>query len=631
MNKIKVLAPDQAQKIAAGEVIERPVNVVKEIIENSIDAGASQISLYIEKAGKQLIRVVDNGCGMSVTDAKSCFLSHATSKITRLEELESIDSYGFRGEALASISAISKIKLITRLNQEDITVGTQIEYEDSRLISEQSVACNSGTDLQICDLFYNIPVRKKFLKQDETEFNQVQALFHAFCLSHTQIHFRLYNEGKLILNAPPVNKIQDRATQIWDHNFSQNLLELNSASQDSSNNNSQSWIQITGCISNHNFWRYGRTHIFFFVNNRWVKNSELGKGLLKGYLNVLPPDKFPAAFVFINIDKTLVDINCHPKKEEVRFLKPLTIQSILQELVKSTLTQSLSKQIMPNSMAQDFANPKTGYEFSANTAHFSNKALEPGVINKNVFTPMPEFVFEPRLRQTNLPVYGQASQTQLPAQQQPVHGMPVQTASTQSVTVQPETQTYKIIGQLFKTYILIENENNFVIIDQHAAHERVIYENLLKNFELKHGTKLLFREFLTLAESQIKSLLECKYFFSDQGIEFEVIGKNDIIIKTSPPKISKTSLKELFMQAIEFIQENEKLDQELFRKKLNEHMHSQIACKSAVKAGDELTIAQMQQLIDDLNKCENRIICVHGRPTTWIISKFDVEKNFKRR
>ncbi|MFH1254710.1 MAG: DNA mismatch repair endonuclease MutL [bacterium] len=678
MNKIKVLSPDQAQKIAAGEVIERPVNVVKEVIENSIDAGATQVSLYIEKAGKQLIRVVDNGCGMSVPDAKNCFLSHATSKISNIDELESIESYGFRGEALASISAISKIKLITRpaichpamsaiaesegreldsgsiLPQENASLGVEIEYENSRLISEKAIACNFGTDLQIHDLFYNIPVRKKFLKQDETEWNQVQTLFYAFCLSHTKIHFRLYNDGKLVLNAPPVSSIQDRTTQIWDHNFSQNLIELSDESKHDELQRDASrilphkdlvpsWIKFSGCISNHNFWRYGRTHIFFFVNNRWVKNPELSKGLLKGYLNVLPYDKFPAAFIFIDIDKTLVDVNCHPKKEEVRFLKPVTVQNILQEIVKNTLAQNLSKQIAPGFMGQNFASQDIGNQNSTqNIVHehvaensqaqvcggqpsfsplhnifvstlFCHSELDSGSMDQ-ISTSNPHL--EPTQRQTNLPVYGQSSVT-------------VNVSQTQAV--QPESQVYKIIGQLFKTYILIENKDNFVMIDQHAAHERIIYENLLNNFEHKQGTRLLFPEILTLTTEQITSLLECKDFFSEQGIDFEVIGKNDITIKTSPPKISKTSLKELFMQAIEFIQENEKFDKEIFRKKLNEHMHSQISCKSAVKAGDELTFAQMHQLVDDLNKCENRIICVHGRPTTWVISKFEVEKNFKRR
>lgn len=662
MNKIKVLSPEQAQKIAAGEVIERPVNVVKEAIENSIDAGATQISLYIEKAGKQLIRVVDNGCGMSVLDAKNCFLSHATSKISNIDELETINSYGFRGEALASISAISKVKLITRLNQENASLGVEIEYENSRLISEKAIACNFGTDLQIHDLFYNIPVRKKFLKQDETEWNQVQTLFYAFCLSHTKIHFRLYNDGKLVLNAPPVSSIQDRTTQIWDHNFSQNLIELSDESKhdESKIDASQElfqrdvlppWIKLSGCISNHNFWRYGRTHIFFFVNNRWVKNPELSKGLLKGYLNVLPYDKFPAAFIFIDIDKTLVDVNCHPKKEEVRFLKPVTVQNLLQEIVKSTLAQNLSKQITPsftsqhhdnqklenqNIMGQNFGHDNetelsqvqalerlTSFKHVPTTvfaeALREGRELDSGSINQNqytnIFFPSAEPISEPTQRQTNLPVYGQA------------FGV-VNAYQTQANS---ETQSYKIIGQLFKTYILIENKDNFVMIDQHAAHERIIYENLLKNFEHKQGTRLLFPEILTLNSEQIESLLECKDFFSEQGIDFEVIGKNDITIKTSPPKISKTSLKELFIEVIEFIKENEKFDKEIFRKKLNEHMHSQISCKSAVKAGDDLTLVQMQQLIDDLNKCENRIICVHGRPTTWVISKFDIEKNFKRR
>lgn len=625
MNKIKVLPPDQAQKIAAGEVIERPVNIVKELIENSIDAEATQISLHIEQAGKNLIRIVDNGCGMSEDDAKVCFLSHATSKISKLEELEGIDSYGFRGEALASISAISKVKLITRLSQENITSGIQIEYEEGKIVSDMTVACNPGTDIQIHELFYNIPVRKKFLKQDETEWNQIQILFQAFCLSHEQIHFKLYNDGKLVLNAPPVNRIHDRVMQIWDHNFSQNLLEIK--------DHSQSWIKIDGCISNHNFWRYNRNNIFFFVNKRWVKNSELSKGLLKGYLNVLPHDKFPAAFIFIDVDKTTVDINCHPKKEEVRFLKPLTVQNIVQTAVKNTLTQNLTKNIKPSFSNQDFANKDITSQalVHENITTNSNIPFFNEILNfkskQHFFEPILEPNLEPTQRQTNLPVYGYTNHEHT----RKTSSDTITLKESGQENIQQAVQSYKIIGQLFKTYILIENKDNFVIIDQHAAHERVIYESLLKNFEYKQGTKLLFPEFLNLTESQIKSLVEFKDFFIEQGIDFEVIGKNDITIKTSPPKISKTSLADLFMQAIEFIQENEMLDKELFRKKLNEHMHSQISCKSAVKAGDELTLLEMQKLIDDLNKCENRIICVHGRPTTWIINKFDVEKNFKRK
>lgn len=606
MSKIKILSLDQAQKIAAGEVVERPVNVVKELVENSIDAGASQISIYIEKAGKKLIRVVDNGCGMSCQDARICFLSHATSKISKLEELEFINSFGFRGEALASICAISKIKLITKLNQEENQTGVQIEYEDGKLFSEKAVSCNSGTDIQVTDLFYNVPVRKKFLKQDETEWNQIQMLFQAFCLSHIKIHFKLFNDGRFFVNTPSVKSIQDRVTQIWGHNFSQNLLDLQYSSQD--------WIKIGGCISNHNFWRYGRSNIFFFVNNRWVKNIELSKALLKGYLNVLPPDKFPAAFVFIDIDKMLVDINCHPRKEEVRFLKPVTVQSILQELVKKTLAQNLSKQILPQQQITHVTDSFGSTPVVSNDG--ADKTIS-DLTSKVAFEHKQNFfgLMESSKIDTDSECRKELSSVSIPILAENVSAC----------------KNYKVMGQLFNTYILLENENNFTMIDQHAAHERIVYERLMKNFECIEGVELLFSEFLSLNESQIKLLLENKDFFIKQGINFEVIGKNDIIIKTSPPKISKTSLKELFIQVIDFIQENDSFDQELFHKRLNEHMISQIACKSAIKAGDELTMVQIQQLINDLDKCENRFICIHGRPTAWILSKMEIEKNFKRR
>jgi DNA mismatch repair protein MutL len=266
MDKIKILLPHEAQKIAAGEVIERPANIVKELMENALDAGATQIIIYIEKAGKDLIRLIDNGCGMSANDAHHCFLPHATSKITSLNDLEHIATFGFRGEALASIAAVSTITLQTKLT--DTQLGTVVTYSQGTCIQQEACACPQGTDINIKNLFDHIPVRKKFLKQDTTEWHAIQTLIYAFCLSHPSITCKLYHDGKLMLNAPSIAHAHDRASQLWDVNFAQNLIPLKQSEQ-----HPLYHFNIQGFISKHMFWRYGRDAFFFFVNQRWIKNQ----------------------------------------------------------------------------------------------------------------------------------------------------------------------------------------------------------------------------------------------------------------------------------------------------------------------------------------------------------------------
>lgn len=596
--KIKVLPQQEALKIAAGEVIERPAHVVKELVENALDAGATSVSVYIQKAGKELIRIIDNGCGMVSQDAHMCFLPHATSKISCMDEVERVASYGFRGEALASIAAISNVTLITKPNDSpDDALGVSITYKGGGVEQEVALACPVGTDIQIHDLFFNTPVRKKFLKQDETEWNAIQNIVYAFCFSHSHVHFKLYHDNKLMLNAPPVTTAKDRALQVWEPNIAQNLIPLHS-DEDLANA-----LRINGYISHHNFWRYGRQNIYFFVNNRWVRNTELSKAVMKGYANVLPPDRFPAAIIFVTIDFQALDINVHPKKEEVRFSKPLVVQTELMNCIKSTLEKHVSSVI-------------------------GEKKLEQGVS-----IDLPQQFFEPLLSQP----YVRAPQNDTPHWANSFSSEPFDKQSLyQKATTLPvisnevDIQDFKVIGQMFNTYIILEKADSVVFIDQHAAHERILYERYKKNFDIQHGTALLFPESFTVSPVAIQGLLRCKDFFERQGIAIDVLGADQIVVRSAPPMLKGTSLKELISQAASFIMEHESLEQSLFAQKINEHIHAQIACKSAVKAGDILTMLQMHQLIADLGQTPNRFICVHGRPTTWSIPKMDLEKKFKR-
>lgn len=636
MNKIRILPPHEALKIAAGEVVERPANIVKELLENALDAGATTISLYLEKAGKELIRIVDNGCGMSPEDARLCFVPHATSKITSLDDLETIATFGFRGEALASIAAVSKVTLITRLSTETDLLGTRIAYTAGSILQEETVACPQGTDITIADLFYTTPVRKKFLKQDATELNQITALVNAFCLSNHHVHFKLFHDDKIIINAPAVTNVKDRCAQLWDYTLSEKLLDFTPIQP-----HPDYLFTMTGYISQPTYYRYGRDQIFLFVNNRWIKNSELTKALIKGYLQVLPQGRFPAGIIFINIDISRVDINVHPKKEEVRFIRPGIVEQQLAASVQQTLEQHTTSMLSfvktQESRKPFFLSPSGGYgkqdlgttqgnsvnqgyqnqELSTYTSRQASP-IEIGYIQARQSTTFSNSSF--RLEKTfHQPTFDTTFFENLNVQQ------------TDFVTISSDELDGTIIGQLFATYILIEHRNELIMIDQHAAHERILYEESMEKFEHKEGVAMLFPEIITLPSGHIELILKEQDFFDHQGIKLERIGERELVIKTSPPRLNNQSIKELIEYAAVFIEEHEHLEQEIFRKELNEHIHSHMACKAAVKAGDVLSLKEMRDLITNLAKTNKRFICVHGRPTIWKIDRFSIEKNFKRR
>jgi DNA mismatch repair protein MutL len=618
MAKIHLLPQHEALKIAAGEVIERPAHAVKELLENAIDAQSTVITLYIEKAGKQLIRIVDNGCGMSAEDAHVCFLPHATSKLTTIEDLETIATFGFRGEALASIAAISSVTLFTKEhNKAPDELGIKIDYAQSMLKNVEPVACAQGTDIAIRDLFSNTPVRKKFLKQDETEWNAIQTTVYAYALSYPHLAIKLYHDNKLILNAPAVQSVRSRAMQLWDPSLGQQLVPLLDDAALTGEIESPSF-KITGFISGHQFWRYNRSHIHFFVNNRWVRNNDLSKALLRGYLNVLPPDRFPAAFIFISIQSHHIDVNIHPKKEEIKFSRPGVVQGALALLVKKTLEDATSKtlgmHLAPIALQASPANDSI-----STSENISQTPTAPSIDALFEFDLPPGLLGQQKsLRPTY--TYAAPQVSVVP----PTH--------TQTTTLPPAAlaKHHHIIGQLFKTYILVEQDDALVMIDQHAAHERILYEKLQKQFEPGQGTTLIFPEVVALGPDGVQKILEQAAFFEKQGIAIEAMGTHEIVVRSVPPTLKGPSLTELLHEAIKFIDEHQKIDRSLFGLKFNEYVHGQMACKSAVKAGDALTIQQMQQLLNDLHVCENRFICVHGRPTLWTLKQDQLEKHFQR-
>lgn len=625
MPKIHRLEAHEAQKIAAGEVVERPANVVKELMENAIDAGATQITVYIKDGGKKLIRVVDNGCGMGREDARLCFEHHATSKLTTVDQLNSIATFGFRGEALSSIASVSKTTLITK--EPTAHEGIKLELEHGAVLDESITAANQGTDIAIQDLFFNVPARQKFLKSNDTEMRAIQQLFHAFCFDYTSISFKLFTNDTLTINCPATHNLTGRLAQLSDSNQSNQMLECSAETKDGS-------VKITGFISNHQYTRYDRSSIYFFVNQRWVKQQKLSSALLKGYLNVLPPARYPAACLFIDVKPEEVDINIHPRKEEVQFLHPRVIEQLIQNMVRTTLETHLSKQLKKDvtfAPARQVAHSTYAangglhfepiYNIRQNTALPHVEPNSPTYSYKNsLFTDEP---FAPEIEQKSV---FQAQQVQSFEPQEFLENSPHEPIELPQTLEQP----YTLLGQYHKTYLLLEQEDGLFLIDQHAAHERVLYEIFSRRFDEVATVALLFPQTITLQSQDIKILEPHLDIFLRNGIEVSIMGDTQLVVRSTPVHLKNQSLEDLIQNVIGWIVQTNAADQDQFFKAINEKMHAQMACKAAVKAGDILTHEQMHQLMKDLYTTKNRFACPHGRPTGWLLSLGEIEKKFKR-
>lgn len=622
MSTIKILSAIEAQKIAAGEVVERPANIVKELLENSIDAQATVITLSIKKGGKEWIRIIDNGQGMSPEDAQLCFVKHATSKITSVDELETINTFGFRGEALASISAISKVTLRTRTG--DARHATEVKVADG-VQHVTHTAGTKGTEIIIEDVFYNVPARKKFLKTDATEYRQIQQLLYAFCLLHTNIHFIFYSENNMVLNCSPTNDLLKRAQQLWQPMVTEKLLAVEGRKKD---------IQIQGIISNYQHGLYDRSQLFFMVNNRWVKNQKLASALLKGYHNVLPKDRFPLVCIHITLPATEVDINIHPRKEEIRFLHPVLVEQALQQTVKLALEQTAPSNDMILS-AQPALNARPG--LTGNWRPFAPEHDQQQKIIIN--SPAPTTPQAPQtVTLTAAEIAAQnnffgAPQSFIPALSTVfAPSFAEEIAQEQAVNLAAVPSPHKIIGNYNATYILIEHPEGLLLVDQHAAHERVLYELFANNFENVATIALMFPVIISRSADDIALLEPYFAIFKQNGIDIEPFGPEKIIIKATPTYFKDKSVEELIGQMVATMRdESATLDPATIKTEITKKLHMQMACKAAVKAGDVLTQETMRKLLNDLEKVENRFCCPHGRPTSWLIRLGEIERKFKRR
>jgi DNA mismatch repair protein MutL len=589
MGKIHVLSEQVANKIAAGEVVERPASIVKELVENSLDAGADQIEIEIKHGGKSLIRVADNGSGMTAEDAQLALQRHATSKIERAEDLDRIASFGFRGEALPSIAAVSRFTLQTRTA--DAPAGTELGVEGGSLVKAKECPAAAGTVIEVRDLFFNTPARRKFLKQDTTEFGHILDSVTCLALANLHVRFILNSGGKAVLDLVPTRELLARAAAILGDDWAKQTLPIQGEIPHA---------KLSGLIGKPSLASGNRAQQFLFINHRWVKAYGLSYGLQAGYHGLLMQHQFPAAILFLELNPQYVDVNVHPTKQQVRLSHEAVIKSMIEKAVAAALKES--GDLAPT---------------------FREKDEKPSIVFQGAEFPEPGFVFEDRMVSPNAPFkVAEAVGTDVLMQNEDVF---------QPLEIGKGIRITRVLGQVHRAYILAETEEGYVVVDQHAAHERVTFEALMKNFESERPASqgLLLEEVLELHPRQVELLKKKLPFLNRLGFEIESFGGKAFVVRGLPAILKDGNPVTIIKQ---FVDEREAGRTQTGLKGAQEDVVAMIACKrKSVKAADLLTLPAMQGLLEQLARCKNPFHCPHGRPSIMKYSLLDLEKQFKRK
>lgn len=579
MSKIRILPPDLVNKIAAGEVIERPASVAKELIENSLDAGAKYITVEIKKSGKELISVTDNGCGMSKDDVNLSIERHSTSKISNINDLENINTLGFRGEALPSIASVSNLKITTKT--EDSEIGFYLEVADGKIINSKETGCPEGTNIEVKNIFFNVPARLKFLKSENTEKNKIISLITEYAVANFNVSFRMISDGKELFNYPPANNLQIRLAQIFGNEFLDELLDVNFAHEQ---------ISISGFISKPEKTYVSRNRVFMFINKRPVNSKIVISAVLNGYNEFLRKKENPAIFLLFNIKPESIDVNVHPTKREIKFKDEGPIYSTVLNLIRSRL---LTKEVIPRieTKSENYASFYANVE-SKTSEHFSSPHTP--------YTPYDKYT----AREFTV-----------------TH--PTTPGTEKSLSAQ-----IKYSGRIFELYILAEENDELLIIDQHAAQEKVLYEKIKKNMADKtlEIQNLLIPVNINLSPKEFSILQELRTSLEKLGFEIEEFGINSFIIKSIPALINNGSPIAIITEII-----NQKKIGKISDSTNVLESIMKTACKTAVKSGDRLMEPEIKILIEDLFKCSNPYTCPHGRPTLTKISKNELDKKFLRK
>lgn len=632
MAKIQLLDQKTIDNIAAGEVIERPASVVKELVENAVDAKANAVTVEIKDGGMTLIRVTDNGIGIPKDQVKTAFLRHATSKIRSVEDLLSVSSLGFRGEALSSISAVAQVELVTKTAESFSGVSYKIYGGEEEAFDD--IGAPDGTTFLVKNLFYNTPARRKFLKSATTEAGYVEQMMVHIALSHPEISFKFIHNNKNKIYTSGNGKVKDIIYHIYGRDVAGALIPLEAQNED---------VKVTGFVAKPYVSRGNRNYESYFINGRYIKSSIIYKAIEEGYRTFTMKHRYPFVCLDFKIAQELLDVNVHPTKMEIRFRNGREIYELVvdavraallqKDLVQDVLRETPKKKELPKAkevkkpepfevnrrkeevqkvdqqgqaVQQQIEKPSHPVKKTPTASESSKNTKKPTYAGLNYNTQKKEF---PQYKTDEL------SSNQMTLREDPVF----------SVQARPDR---KILGQLFKTYWLIEYEDQLFIMDQHAAHEKVNYEKLMKNFKEKeiYSQRLEPPMVVTVSMTEAEALTRYKDAFAGLGFTIESFGGNEYCIREVPANLYGIGERDLFMELLDAVsQENGTLDTEVIASKI-----ATMACKMSIKGNQRVSLMEVEHLLDELMKLENPYQCPHGRPTIIKMSKYEIDKKFKR-
>ena len=656
MADIMVLPKEISELIAAGEVVERPASVIKELVENSIDAGATAITVEIEHGGITYMRVTDNGSGIAKDQIKTAFLRHATSKIKSTTDLDAILTLGFRGEALASICAVSRVEVMSAVNGSN---GVCYEINGGEEVSLEEIGCPIGTTIIVRDLFYNVPARMKFLKKDVTEGNSVLSIMERIALSHPEISVKLIRDGKTVLNTTGDGKLKSAVYSVLGRDFTSSLIPVEYA---------EDLLSITGFVCLPSRCRANRNGQFFFLNGRFIKSGTMSAALDRAYQNSAMVGKFPAAVLNLSIPAGTVDINVHPAKTEVRFADERRIFDVVYRATRQAISLGdrrpelnlntkkatnifasfdefsqakldISAQDTKKTVLPEIETLETKVQLKKSTPLIDNNYNKPLVLNDSLtdksFAQTPkdvtyQVVFDdelPKAPKVNIDIAVSNEKTEKPSVVETIQN---NTEASQSeafnLDINPDIDplNIKYIGEAFATYIIVSYNDSLYLIDKHAAHERINFEKLKAELDIQ-SQMLLTPVSVTLLTDEFEAIISNLSLINDFGFEIEDFGDNTVIVRAVPAILGSDNISSLVSEIAETL----KVSGQPKPQKIDDILHS-IACKSAIKAGNITSKEELQQLAVTVLTSKKLMYCPHGRPIAFELKRSQIEKQFGR-
>lgn len=623
MPKVQILPQILAHQIAAGEIVERPASVVKELLENSLDAGSTRLRIQAERGGSRLIRVTDDGCGMSEEDARLAFEHHATSKISNLEDLEAIRTLGFRGEALPSIASVSRICLRTveRSDQPQASprAGTEIRYEGGRRVSVQPIAWPEGTEITVEDLFFNTPARRKFIKSTPTEVSHISRLVMSYALAFPEVAFVLEHDRKPLLEAPAVSGLGDRVFQVLGDPLIQNLAPVDLE---------EAGLAVRGFVSLPHEQRNSAQWMYLFVNRRMVRDRMLSHAIRHAYQDLIPPQAYPVVVLFVETDPRAIDVNVHPTKTEIRFRHSQEVHSTVSRAINQAL---LRHRTNLSSLARDMVRPPSetfrnqGVRNSLD-AFLRRTASVPMIDPRNYPTPTgsPDAAPDPELAAWVPPPRPGASVVD-------PHGDAV--PKTAHLPTTP-----KVLGQFVESFIVVADRDGVMLIDQHVAHERVLYDRTLRAMDSEQRVpiqRLLVPRTIQLTAQQKAVADPVLEHLNRNGFEVEWFGGETLIVRGVPAIDQEVDPQAVLDQLFRELDALDELDSSALApdrslRRVREKIAISLSCRAAIKINTVLSIEKMQWLVDELFQCTNPYTCPHGRPILLRMPLEDVLRGFHR-